>query len=191
MVGLITLTTDFGLADGYVAAMKGVILGISPEVNLVDISHTIKPQNILQAAFVLGTVFQFFPRSTIHVVVVDPEVGTERRAIILRTPLADFVAPDNGVLSHVIQHYSAFRGEVNCLWQVELEPTVEAVVITEPRFWQLPVSPTFHGRDIFAPVAAQLSLGTPLLDFGKAINSTSRINPELSRGSVFPSLPPI
>lgn len=163
------------MADAYVAAMKGVILGINPKVKLIDISHTIKPQDIPQAAFVLGTVFQFFPRSTVHVVLVDPGVGTERRAIILRTPLADFVAPDNGVLSYVIQHYSAVGEGVRSLQLVELEPVVEAVAITEPCFWRSPVSPTFHGRDIFAPVAAHLSLGTPLLDFGEAITSVTML----------------
>ncbi len=163
------------MTDAYVAAMKGVILGINPEAKLIDISHAIKPQNIPQAAFILGTAFQFFPRGTVHVVVVDPGVGTGRRAIILRTPLADFVAPDNGVLSYVIRHYSAVRGEARSLQPVELEPTVEVVAITDPRFWRSPVSPTFHGRDIFAPVAAQLSLGTPPLDFGEAITSVTML----------------
>jgi len=105
MAGIITLTTDFGLTGAYVAAMKGVILSINPRVNLIDICHTIKPQNILQAAFVLSTVYQFFPKKTIHLVVEDPGVGSERRAIILRTPSTDFVAPDNGVLSYVIQQF--------------------------------------------------------------------------------------
>jgi len=103
---IITLTTDLGLTDAYVAAMKGVILSINSEAKLIDICHCIKPQNISQAAFVLGTAYQFFPPKTIHLVVVDPGVGTERRAIVLRTPLADFVAPDNGVLSYIIQPFS-------------------------------------------------------------------------------------
>ena len=172
MGGIITLTTDLGLTDAYVAAMKGVILGINPEAKLVDICHTIKPQNISQAAFVLSTAYQFFPQKTIHVVVVDPGVGTERRAIILRTPSADFVAPDNGVLSYVIQQFSTKPVEdiVNTQ-QIELEPQMEAVALTEPRFWRSPVSPTFHGRDVFAPVAALLSLGFPPIDFGEAITS--------------------
>ena len=170
MGAIITLTTDFGLTDAYVAAMKGVILSINPEVRLIDICHTIKPQNIPQAAFVLGTAYQFFPRKTIHVVVVDPGVGTERRAIILRTPLADFVAPDNGVLSYVIQQSSTKPVEDN-INQVELEAELEAVAITKPQFWRSSVSPTFHGRDIFAPVAARLSLGFPPIDFGEAITS--------------------
>ena len=172
MGAIITLTTDFGLSDAYVAAMKGVILGINPEATLVDICHTIKPQNTSQAAFVLSTAYQFFPQKTIHLVVVDPGVGTERRAIILRTPSADFVAPDNGVLSYVIQELSAEPvADNNSLQQVELERTLEAVEITNSQFWRTPVSSTFHGRDIFAPVAALLSLGFPPINFGEAITS--------------------
>jgi len=166
---IITLTTDFGLADGYVAAMKGVVLGINPEAKLVDICHSVKPQNVSQAAFVLSTVYEFFPQHTIHLVVVDPGVGTERRAIILRTPKADFVAPDNGVLSYVIQPSSAKHADVS--QQSELGPGLEAVAITKSQYWRSPVSATFHGRDIFAPVAAHLSLGLPLADFGESITS--------------------
>jgi S-adenosylmethionine hydrolase len=170
MGAVITLTTDFGLADAYVAAMKGVILGINPEAKLIDICHSIKSQNVSQAAFVLSTAYQFFPKRTIHVVVVDPGVGTERRAIILRTPLADFVAPDNGVLSYVIPQSSARPVSVN-RQQIELPPELKAVALTRPEFWRSPVRATFHGRDIFAPVAARLSLGSPLEDFGEAITS--------------------
>jgi len=170
MSAIITLTTDFGLADAYVAVMKGVILGINPEAKLVDLCHAIKPQNIPQAAFVLGTAYQFFPERTIHVVVVDPGVGTGRRAVILRTPRADFVAPDNGVLSYVLPESSAAPAGVS-RQQVELPPGLEAVVLTNPEFWRSPVSATFHGRDIFAPVAAWLSLGRRLEDFGERITS--------------------
>ena len=173
MSAIITLTTDFGLTDAYVAAMKGVILGINPEAKLIDICHTIRPQNIPQAAFVLNTVYQFFPERTIHVVVVDPGVGSERRAIILRTPLADFVAPDNGVLSYIIEQCKSVKGvrSINNLHQRELEPGLEAIAITKPQFWRSPVSPTFHGRDILAPVAARLSLGSPPVDFGEKITT--------------------
>ncbi len=172
MSAIITLTTDFGLTDAYVAAMKGVILGINPEAKLVDICHTIKPQNVPQAAFVLSTAYQFFPQRTIHLVVVDPGVGTERRAIILRTSSGDFIAPDNGVLSYVMPESLAkpVADSINPR-QGELEPGLEAVAITKPQFWRTPVSPTFHGRDIFAPVAALLSLGFPPIEFGEAITS--------------------
>ena len=172
MAAIITLTTDFGLTDAYVAEMKGVILSVNPEAKLVDICHAIRPQDISQAAFVLSTACKSFPRGTVHVVVVDPGVGSERRAIILRTPRADFVAPDNGVLSYVIQESSAapVDGNSGCR-QVGLEPGLQAVAITRSQFWRSPVSPTFHGRDIFAPVAARLSLGFPPADFGETVTS--------------------
>jgi len=174
MSAVITLTTDFGLADGYVAAMKGVMLGVNPEAKIIDICHNIRPQGIGEAAFILSTVFQFFPEHSIHVVVVDPGVGTKRRAIILRTPLADFVAPDNGVLSYVIQQFSAkpVEGGVS-QYRIEPDSGLQAVAITKPESWRLPVSSTFQGRDIFAPVAAWLSLGVPPIDFGEAMTSVA------------------
>jgi S-adenosylmethionine hydrolase len=174
MDAVITLTTDFGLADAYVAAMKGVVLGINPGARLVDICHTIKPQDVSQAAFILSMVWEFFPRRTVHLVVVDPGVGTGRRAVILRTPEADFVAPDNGVLSYILQRYC---GDIpgDKARSVKLGAGLEAVAITESRFWRSPVSATFHGRDIFAPVAVYLSLGTPLSEFGEAIDSLTAL----------------
>ncbi len=176
MAAIITLTTDFGLTDAYVSAMKGVILGLNPAAKLVDICHTIKPQNIRQAAFVLSMAYQFFPPGTVHLVVVDPGVGTERRAIILRTPSAQFVAPDNGVLSYVIEQSSA-KPQRTCddQGQIELGPGLQAVAITNPDFWRSPVSPTFHARDVFSPVAAQLSLGTPATDFGEVVTPVTML----------------
>lgn len=172
MSSVITLTTDFGLNDAYVSAMKGVILGINPEAKLVDICHTIKPQNILQAAFVLSTAYEYFPEGTIHLVVVDPGVGTDRKAIILKTPQAYFIAPDNGVLSYVIRDLNNKSAVNNVLQkQVEFSSGLEAVVITRSEFWRSPVSSTFHGRDIFAPVTAHLSLGLPFSEFGEKITS--------------------
>ena len=168
MSSIITLTTDFGLTGTYAAVMKGVILSINPEAKLVDICHTIEPQNLLQAAFAINTVYEFFPPETVHLVVVDPGVGTERKAIILRTPQADFVAPDNGVLSYIIQRFSSFpREDFDEPYDIELSPNIEAIHITRSEFWRLPVSATFHGRDIFAPVAAKLSLGYQPSDFGE------------------------
>jgi len=153
-----------------------VMLSINLRAKLIDICHTIKPRDIHQAAFVLSTAYRFFPKKTIHLVIVDPGVGSERRAIILRTPSADFVAPDNGVLSYVLQQCKSVKGRlINNRQQVELEPGMEAVTITEPRFWRSPVSPTFQGRDIFAPVAARLSLGFPPIDFGEAITSVAML----------------
>ncbi len=179
MTAIITLTTDFGLSDAYVAAMKGVILGVNPQARLVDICHTIKPQNISQAAFVLSTAHQYFPKKTIHLVVVDPGVGTGRRAIIVRTPQACFVAPDNGVLSYVIQQSLAGpvakKGRVSITEGLKPGADIEAVQITNPKFWRSPVSPTFHGRDIFAPVVALLSLGFPPVEFGEPVTSVEML----------------
>ncbi len=175
----ITLTTDFGLQDAYVASMKGVILGINPDARLVDICHTIKPQNIAEAAFILSTVYQCFTKKTIHLVVVDPEVGTERRAIILKTPRGLFVAPDNGVLSYIIQESLARPvaegGAVSIREGLKPGADIEAVHINKPEFWRSPVSPTFHGRDVFAPVAALLSLGFPPIQFGEPVSSVEML----------------
>lgn len=156
--GIITLITDFGTADGYAGAMKGVIWGINPRARIVDITHDIRPQNIPHAAHVLETIHPYYPPGTIHVIVVDPGVGTERRAVAVRTPQAYLIAPDNGLLHPVIKD------------------VIEAVALTERRFWREPVSATFHGRDIFAPVAACLSQGAPLGEFGPAISSLKSLS---------------
>jgi S-adenosylmethionine hydrolase len=170
MGAVITFTTDFGLSDGYVAAMKGVALGINREAVPVDICHSIQPQNIPQAAFVLSTSYEYFPPRTVHVVVVDPGVGTERRAVILRTPHADFVAPDNGVLSYIVRQHSSRQTKSNRL-RMKPGDNLEVIDISRPEYWRTPVSATFHGRDIFAPVAAYLSLGKAPSDFGEPLDS--------------------
>jgi S-adenosylmethionine hydrolase len=154
MSALITLTTDFGLQDGYVGTMKGVILGINPQATIVDLCHDIAPQDVREAAYVLYTAYHHFPPRTVHVVVVDPGVGSERRAIALRTRQAVFVAPDNGVLSYVVA-------------QAEI---LGIVHLTNPRYWLAEVSATFHGRDIFAPVAGHLSRGVPFSELGQPIH---------------------
>ena len=152
-MSLITLTTDFGLADSYVGAMKGVILSIDPTATIVDISHDIAPQDVQEAAYVVYTAYPYFPPDTIHVVVVDPGVGSRRRAIALRAAQACFVAPDNGVLSYVLAR----------------EGMKEAVSLTHSRYHRPTVSHTFHGRDIFAPVAAHLARGVPLTELGEPL----------------------
>jgi S-adenosylmethionine hydrolase len=159
---VITLTTDFGLTDGYIAAVKGVILSVNPQVTIIDITHQISPQNISQAAFVLNSAYKYFSPQTVHLVIIDPGVGTKRRAIILKTPQFYFVAPDNGVLSYVVHNYSS---------STKITSKLEAVAITNPKYWHSPVSRTFHGRDIFAPVAAHLSLGVPMKEFGEPLSS--------------------
>ena len=155
--GIITLTTDFGLSDSYVGIMKGVILGIARNVTIVDITHQIAPQDIHQAAYIVQTFGAFFPPGTIHVVVVDPGVGSKRRRIILTTPNAVYVAPDNGVLTYVWREAITQWGMERCA----------VYNLTEPRYWLPYVSSTFHGRDVFAPVAAHLALGVPPAQFGE------------------------
>jgi len=152
---IITLTTDFGLTDGYVGTMKGVILSIAPASTLVDLSHQVPAQNVQTAAFLIYQAVPFFPSETIHLVVVDPGVGSQRRALAVHTAQGIFVAPDNGVLSYVLA-----SADVR-----------EAVSLTKPAY-QLPqVSATFHGRDIFAPAAAHLANGVSLERLGpRAIN---------------------
>jgi len=150
---IITLTTDFGVADGYVGTMKGVILGIVPDARLVDISHEITPQNVRQAAYVLYTAYPFFPLYTVHLVVVDPGVGGTRRPIALRTPVGYFVGPDNGILSYVMAG----------------EPVEALVELADPRYRLPHVSHTFHGRDVFAPAAAHLAAGVPIAALGPPV----------------------
>ena len=172
---IITLTTDFGLTDAYVASMKGVILSINPRVTLVDITHDIPSQDIGAAAFILHTGHAFFPEGTIHLAIVDPDVGTYRRPIALVTPHATFVAPDNGLLSYIIaeatQASTATPLSGTWLRDTKLPTGITAFHLNNPDFWRKPISHTFHGRDIFAPVAAHLSLGVPLDKIGESIPS--------------------
>jgi len=167
----ITLLTDFGIEDAYVAVMKGVILARDPKAVIVDITHAIEAQNIRQGAFILATSYAYFPKNSIHMAIVDPGVGSDRRGIILKVPGALFVAPDNGVLSYVIEQLSLNEDSVpetgDDTAEVRLKRGIEAVSITDPRFWRQPVCPTFHGRDVFAPVAAGLSLGLSPYEFGE------------------------
>lgn len=151
------MTTDFGLRDPYVGVMKGVALGINPRVPIIDLTHQIRPQNVAQAAFVLGASYRFFPTGAIHVVVVDPGVGTDRMALLLVTPHGRFLAPDNGVLSHVLRDYLDDPPEQ--AGEIDVPAGLVAYRLTNPRYWLHPVSRTFHGRDVFAPAAAHLSLG--------------------------------
>jgi S-adenosylmethionine hydrolase len=154
--GIITLTTDFGLTDSYVGSMKGVILGIAPAARLVDITHAIEPQNIQQASYIVQTFYRSFPTGTVHLIIVDPGVGSQRRAIGVETPEAIFIAPDNGILAAIWHDAQARWGPQACA----------AVELTDRRFWRDQISRTFHGRDIFAPVAAHLAGGVPLAAFG-------------------------
>ncbi|AII58564.1 S-adenosyl-l-methionine hydroxide adenosyltransferase [Dehalococcoides mccartyi] len=173
-MGIITLTTDFGLQDAYVAAMKGAILSINSNVRLLDISHQVEPQNIQQAAFLLGEASPYFPADTIHLAVVDPGVGSGRRGIILSTPGGIFIGPDNGIFSYVLSPYlpesTSNLLPAEGLLKLDIPRGVEAFQLSNPAFWLNPVSATFHGRDIFAPAAAYVSLGTSLSEFGPRLN---------------------
>ena len=150
---VLTLTTDFGQKDGFVGAMKGVILSICPDAVLVDISHEIRPQAVQQAAYVLSSAVAYYPPGAVHLVVVDPGVGSERRPIAVRTARAAYVAPDNGVLGLALAQ----------------DPALQAVHLTDPVYRLPSVSPTFHGRDIFAPAAAHLARGAPVEEMGEAL----------------------
>src|SRR5438270_6290427 len=141
--GILTVTTDFGTDGPYVAAMKGVVLGLAPGIQLVDVSHTISPQNILEGAFVLADIVDAFPEGTVHLVVVDPGVGTDRRLIAMSVAEQWFVLPDNGLITGVTRQRQP-RG----IWE-----------ITNPAIRRSKVSATFHGRDILAPAAAHLLRG--------------------------------
>lgn len=175
MASVITLTTDFGLSDVYVGVIKGAILSVSPDATIVDITHSIEPQNIVQGAFILNNAYRYFPKQSVHMAIVDPGVGSGRRGVILKTPDAFFVAPDNGILSHVINELSMNENTSSQYSQpyseLLLGEGLEAVIITDPRFWRQPVSSTFHARDIFAPVVAGLSLGISPYEFGEKLDS--------------------
>jgi S-adenosylmethionine hydrolase len=147
---IITLLTDFGLKDTYVASMKGVVLGICPQARLVDISHLVPPQDVRAGAFLLASACRDFPAGTIHLAVIDPGVGTERRGLAIRSDECFFVGPDNGLFSWVLQEASEW----------------EAFSLERPAYWRTTVSKTFHGRDIFAPTAAHLAMGLPIEDLG-------------------------
>ena len=171
---VITLLTDFGLRDAYVGSMKGVVLGINIQARLVDITHDVPPQNVLHGAFVLGAAWRYFPPATIHVAVVDPGVGTQRKPLLLQGNDASFLAPDNGLLSFVLppertrlQHFTPYQAQV--------PETFRAYVLTNDKYWRHPVSSTFHGRDIFAPVAAHLSLGVAPEEVGQPVATITRL----------------
>jgi len=154
----ISLLTDFGLLDGYPGIMKGVIYSISPSVRIADVTHLISPQNVREGAIALHRSYRYFPAGTIHVAVVDPGVGTYRRPLAMRLGDHLFVGPDNGLFSLVIQE--ARQKQLTC----------EIVVANNPKYWLPNPSNVFHGRDVFAPVAAHLSAGVSLDQLGEAVD---------------------
>ena len=172
---IITLLTDFGDCDAYVSTMKGVILTIIPDVQLVDISHQITPQDVRQAASILASVYAYYPAHTVHLAIVDPEVGSVRQPIALETPRGIFVAPDNGILTYIRLR----------------EPSSTPVLLDNNSYWLASPSNTFHGRDIFSPVAAHLANGVPVRQMGSILETIVMfpvtpldLSPTMIRGEV-------
>lgn len=159
-MAIITLTTDFGLKDWFVGSMKGVILGIAPSARLIDISHEIPPGDIHAGAFALAAAARFFPPGTVHVAVVDPGVGSSRAGVVVQAGASQFAGPDNGVLSLAASQ----AGPLKAVYRLE-----------NPRWFLPEVSQTFHGRDVFAPVAAHLSNGVPAIEMGSKLADYQRL----------------
>ena len=172
---LLTFLTDFGTSDAYVAAVKGVALSINPALTIVDITHDVAPQDVRSAAFLLGAAAPYFPRGTVHLAVVDPGVGTERHPLLVLTPEAAYVGPDNGILSSVLARHVASGDQRSVSGEAPLPPGVRAFHLTNPRYWCQPVSRTFHARDIFGPVAANLTLGAKPEELGEPVESIRRL----------------
>jgi len=162
-VKIITLTTDFGLRDGYPGVMKGVFLRIPPDTHIIDISHFVRPQNILEGSLILNRTYPFFPDGTVHILVIDPGVGTSRRPIAAHLGNQYYVCPDNGLLT-------------GPLVEAEKEGQfIEIVHLNQPKYWLREVSHVFHGRDVFAPVAAHIAAGVPLQEMGSPISDPVRL----------------
>lgn len=151
------MTTDFGIQDGYAGVVKGVILSACPSANIIDLTHEIDPWNIDSANWIVGVSAPFFPADSIHLAVVDPEVGTDRRAILLQADGKYFVGPDNGIFSNIL----------------ETSKSIRAINLVERKYWLAKTSYTFHARDIFAPVVAHLASGIPAKEFGPELDPQS------------------
>ncbi len=172
-MSIISLTTDFGLRDGFVGVLKGVIHGIAPDARIVDISHAIAPQDVQEGSFVLGRAYSFFPKHSVHVYVVDPGVGTRRRALAARLGDHFFVGPDNGLLTPIMEDAERY------------DQPVEFVHLDNPKYWLPKVSRTFHGRDIFSPIAAHLANGVSIHELGASVTDPVRL--KLARPEATPT----
>jgi S-adenosyl-L-methionine hydrolase (adenosine-forming) len=157
---IITLTTDFGLNDHFIGTMKGVILGIEPEAQIIDICHAVQAFDVLDGALTIAQAYSYFPAGTVHMVIVDPGVGTARRPLLVTSERHHFVAPDNGVLSLVYQR----------------EQRLSARHVTGDHYFLQPVSNTFHARDVFSPIAAYLAKGVDPEKFGEEVNDFVRFS---------------
>lgn len=158
-MAVLALMTDFGTKDGHVGVMKGVCLGIAPDAHIVDLSHGITPQSVLEAALILSRTYSYFPENTIFVVVVDPGVGTKRRPIAAHIGKYYFILPDNGILTPILHTAKKDREQI------------ELVHLNRPEFWLKNISNVFHGRDIFAPAGAHLAAGIDFKDLGDPIDN--------------------
>jgi S-adenosylmethionine hydrolase len=184
---VITLTTDFGQADGYVGTMKGVIFSRAPQAQIIDLSHEIAPQDVASGAFILYRAYPYFPPQTIHVAVIDPGVGTARRALLLVTDQGRFVGPDNGLFSYVLRQavslaarWTGTPAHVPAIWHPDFDMAATratlpkdrlpaAYALTNASYWLEGAGATFQGRDVFAPVAAHLANGVAPTDLGQVI----------------------
>jgi hypothetical protein len=156
---IVTLITDFGTVDGYAGVVKGVLLSLAPDLQIVDITHEVEPWNVSAAAWIAANTYKYFPNGTVHVAIVDPGVGTSRRPVAVVSAAGTFVGPDNGIFSAVT---AGAKG-------------LSVYELTEKKFWLKPVSATFHGRDIFAPVAARLATGITASQLGKKIEAETLV----------------
>jgi S-adenosylmethionine hydrolase len=171
---IITLTTDFGWGDAYVGAIKGVILTICRDAMISDVSHGVPPQNVGHGAFLINAFYSEYPADTVHLCVVDPGVGSNRRAVALITPMGRFVAPDNGLLTRVIESLLSVNELDICRDGTDVLPVpsgCQAYSLEEPKYWKDAISTTFHGRDLFAPVAAHIATGVNPANLGPKIDS--------------------
>jgi len=164
-MSIITLLTDFGTEDAYAGIMKGVILSVTPSAVIIDITHHIDPQDLIRAAYVIKSSYRYFPRGTVHVMVVDPGVGSDRAIVALEINGHIFLAPDNGVLTLVTD-----QGKIDSLVRVE-----------NTRYFLKPVSRTFHGRDIFAPVAAHLCGGMEIKNLGPPLDRQNLVHLKIDK----------
>ncbi|MBD2208776.1 SAM-dependent chlorinase/fluorinase [Nostoc linckia FACHB-104] len=162
---VVTLLSDFGDRDVYVAVMKGVIAQINPQLTVIDLNHQIQPQNLAAARFCLMDAYPYFPQGTVHIAVVDPGVGSKRRAIAVEFAQGFLVGPDNGIFSGILSQQQA----------------IAAVELTNRNYWRVTkISRTFHGRDIFAPVGANLASGVPIQELGREIDPASLVQLEIT-----------
>jgi S-adenosylmethionine hydrolase len=167
-MSIITLLTDFGVEDAYVGTIKGVILTVNPSAKIVDITHQIDPQDLIEAAYVIKSSYRYFPKGTVHVIVVDPGVGSDRAIVALEMMGHIFLAPNNGVLTLIMD-----EGRIDSITQIE-----------NSHYFLEPLSKTFHGRDIFAPVGAHISKGVDLKEFGSALDRNDLFRLSIRKPSI-------